>query len=151
MKVIYCQICMDIQRLIHTEWRTCYCGAAGGQYNKDMNTATIGGTFTRVFGIANPFFNDLWPLLTEDAKSKYRSGNKYGPGDCWWGGFVGDNQLFRIDDPAGPRLKIRVKSIDQATNKITIMDKRPFSIDGRYQKEVLVPSNNAASFKGKKK
>lgn len=151
MKLLYCPFCADVVRLSPQSWRMCECGESGGQYNKDNNTATIGGKYTRVFGLANPFFEQMWLYVPDDKRIEFRRDHNYGPGDVWWGGFPGDTQLFRIDDPEGPRLKIRIVKRDIATNVITIIDKRPYTIDGKALKTVIVPSNVRPSFKGKAK
>jgi len=37
MKLVRCNQCGDVTRLIHTKWRQCECGKSGGQYNKVIN------------------------------------------------------------------------------------------------------------------
>ena len=149
MKLLFCPACYDVIRLIPKRWRLCDCKQSGGQYNEDGMTATLGG-LAKVLGIANPFFNELWSVLNEEQKKAYRDSHKYGPGDCWWGEFKGDTQIFRVNDPEGPRLKVLVESVDVQTNRIFIIDDRPYSIDGQKLESVDVPANPVPSFKGKK-
>lgn len=143
MKILACPNCKDVFGLLGKEWRVCVCGESGGQYNTDLMTATLGGR-ARVFGVGNLFFNELFPYLTEEGKQKARPkvGGYSGPNDCWWGEFPGDVQIFRIDSPSGPRLKVKVLHVDPSTNKVVVVDKRKFTIDGRSDlREVVVPSN----------
>ena len=150
MKLLYCPVCADVVRLIAEEWRACDCGESGGQYNTDGMTATLGG-LSRVFGVSNTFFNELWLVLNDEQKAAYREKNHYGPGDCWWGEFQGDTQIFRIAEASGPRLEVFVEKIDIRTNKVIVIDKREFTIDGKKQEFVVVPANPVPSFKGRKK
>jgi hypothetical protein len=55
MKLIRCQYCNDVVRLVKEEWRKCLCKESGGQYNEDDQTVTVGGK-CEVFGIRNDFF-----------------------------------------------------------------------------------------------
>lgn len=80
MKLIYCPDCHDMIAMQTEEWRDCKCGQCGGQYNADRITATVVGK-TKVLGIPNPF-------LDTNPKSAKK-------GECWFGGFKGDNQIFR--------------------------------------------------------
>lgn len=159
MKLIYCPICGDVARLIPSKWRQCECGLSGGQYNADLMTATIGGS-ARVFGVGNPFFNEFWTGLSDEMQQAARK--KYGYGgqsDCWWGEYPGDQQIFRIESPDGPRLQIvRVEPREnntlgrgslerQYTNEVFIVDRRDYTVDGkRGIKSVVVPANPNPSF-----
>lgn len=150
MKLLFCPFCYDVIRLIEREWRQCDCEKSGGQYNKDGMTATLGGA-ARVFGVANPFFDNLWLELDEIQRIKYREKNHYGPGDCWWGEFKGDTQIFRIESAEGPRLRIKVKQVSAQSNEVTIIDSRKHWIDGIFDADnVIVPANVEPSFKGKR-
>ena len=55
MKLIFCNSCKDVVRLIEKKWRKCYCSKSGGQYNVGGVTATVGGD-CKVIGIPNTFF-----------------------------------------------------------------------------------------------
>lgn len=152
MKALYCQICGDVQGLLGQFWRKCVCGASGGQYNSDLMTATIGGA-ARVLGIGNPFFDGLYLFLTAEKKREMRQ-KYYGQPDtdAWWGEFPGDVQIFRIESPDGPRLKVRIRSLgitsatrdrwEPGMNEVTVIDKRPYTIDGKPNlRTVTVPAN----------
>jgi hypothetical protein len=147
MKILFCPSCYDVIRLIEREWRLCDCGLSGGQYNKDGMTATLGG-IARVFGVANPFFNDMWLSLDDLQRQKYRESHGYGPADCWWGEYKGDIQIFKIEAAEGPRLRVKVKNLNKKENEVSIIDNRPYSIDGKKLKSVVVPTNTIPSFKG---
>lgn len=151
MKLIYCDLCGDVTRLVEHRWRTCECGECGGQYNKDKMTATIGGAYVRVFGIANTFFDHLWLFLDDAGRRAVKDAYKFGPENCWWGMFKGDIQIFKINSGEGPRLKVKIVKLDKHTNKVIITDKRDFTVDNQKIKEVVVPSNPVPSYKGKKK
>ena len=138
MKILQCPICRDVVGLLGQEWRKCICGASGGQYNRDLITATLGGR-ARVFGVANPFFNEMFPFLNEEGKAAMHKKLNYVPIDCWWGEYAGDAQIFRIESPDGPRLNVRIVRIDAATNHVAVIDKRPYTIDGRVINAVSVP------------
>jgi hypothetical protein len=151
MKLLYCEVCGDVVRLISKHWRKCECGKSGGQYNKDDMTATISGLFARVFGIGNPFFLPEYPAF-KSSRSRIRFIRKfgYGPTDCWWGDYPGERQLFHIKSPNGPRLRVKIIELATGTNLVEITDKRSYRIDFRADiKEVLVPANPKPSFKGK--
>lgn len=152
MKILYCQICGDVLGLLGQEWRKCVCGDSGGQYNADCMTATVGGK-ARVFGVGNPFFSELYPYTTPETRKEMRK-RFYGQPDtdAWWGEYPGDVQIFRIQSPDGPRLKVKVcslgfdektrKACEPGQNRVTVVDKRPFTIDGKSDlKEVTVPAN----------
>ncbi len=144
MKLLHCPLCGDALGLLGREWRVCVCGASGGQYNADHVTATLGGA-ARVFGVANPFFNEIFPLL--DAAHVRKVHDHFGytdqDGEIWWGEFPGDVQIFRVEDPDGPRLDVDVERVDAKRNKVRVKpDGRPFTIDGKADlTEVVVPSN----------
>jgi hypothetical protein len=137
-------------------WRTCLCGKSGGQYNVDGMTATLGGE-ARVFGVGNPFFEYLYPFLEEAGKRKmWKKFYGHELGDCWWGEYEGDNQILRIVDANGPRLKLKVENIretgpariltESGTNRVTVIDKRMYSFLGKWyrgdQCNFTVPANS---------
>jgi len=138
MKLIRCENCEDVVRLIHTKWRKCECGESGGQYNDDLVTATVGGD-CEVIGIRNDFF---------EAKGKDRKDlNSIIEGE-----YEGDVQIHRIESPEGPKLKMEVEEIDKDTNKLTFKDDRKYTIntDDKSPESVEVPSNpKGPSFKDK--
>jgi hypothetical protein len=150
MKLLFCSDCHDIKGLVKQEWRTCMCGKSGGQYNKDGLTATIGGA-ARVFGIGNPFFNDLYPFLESVGKKKMQQAF-YGhtDGDAWWGEYDGDEQIFRIRDSKGPALKLSVREMeDERLMVISVTDKRVWSLAGGKKPEsILLPRYPGAEFDG---
>lgn len=140
MKLLFCSECGDMKGLHSKEWRMCYCGASGGQYNRDGMTATLGGS-ARVFGVGNPFFNPLYVFLESEGKKKLQK-KYYGheDGDCWWGEYEGDVQIFRIASAYGPRLKVTVREFSKTAMIVTIVDKREHTVDGlRNRVEVTVP------------
>jgi len=151
MKLLFCPICHDALGLLGQEWRKCICGASGGQYNRDQMTATVGG-LARVFGVGNPFFSELYPYTTPETRREMRK-KYYGQPDtdAWWGEYPGDLQIFRIQSPDGPRLKIIIEHLgisektrqawEPGQNRVIIVDKRPFTIDSKVLKEVIVPAN----------
>lgn len=55
MKLIRCQYCNDLIRLVKEEERVCLCKESGGRYNEDDQTAVIWGK-CEVIGIRNDFF-----------------------------------------------------------------------------------------------
>lgn len=143
MKLVYCPTCHDVFSITHAKWRICTCKRSGGQYNRDMVTATIGGN-ARVFGVANPFFTKEWLELTEEQRIQKRIEYHYQePHDCWWGDYKGDIQLFRITEPRGPRLKVRVNSILDSqpfpTMEVTIIDRRDYRVGDDRPDKVIVP------------
>jgi len=128
MKLLFCPLCRDVRGLHYAEWRKCLCGESGGQYNEDNVTATIGGA-ARVFGIANPFFNELFPILetwqVEIVRKKWGYDDRRG--ECWWGEFGGDQQIMRIPSADGPRLVVR-----KDDGRVIIEDERTdYTIDGK--------------------
>ncbi len=149
MKLLFCPLCYDVIRLVEREWRKCDCELSGGQYNKDGMTATLGG-YARVLGISNTFFNELWMELDNEQRASYRERNHYGPGDCWWGEFKGDTQIFRVASAEGPRLRIKVTALDGRTNELKVIDIRAYTVDGQVLPIVTAPANPLPSFKGNK-
>lgn len=146
MKLIYCPICGDVVRLIESRWRLCACRVSGGQYNMDMTTATVGG-HARVFGIGNPFFNELFQYLDDEGKARMRK-DLYGrETDCWWGEWEGDVQIFRVESAEGPRVRLKVAPLSAAEVKLTVVDKRDYTVGRKKLKEVVVPRNHSPSFK----
>lgn len=143
MKLLFCPACHDAFSLRPEQWRRCRCGASGGQYNRDKETATIGGR-ARVFGVGNPFFFPTWLAKTDNERQALRASYYQRSQDCWWGespDTPGDVQLFRIADAAGPRLRIKIIYNHDHTlrNKtIKIIDKRVFTVDGHELKEVTM-------------
>lgn len=135
MKLIYCPGCHDVHGLTMGEWRKCLCGESGGQYNEDGMTATLGGR-ARVFGVGNPFFNELYPYLDVEGKRKMRVAFYGQPDtDAWWGDYPGEQQIFRIFSADGPRLQVKVEDptseadvafeVDPKTMmRVTVTDKR---------------------------
>lgn len=142
MKILFCPSCHDVHGLVMNEWRMCLCGLSGGQYNKDGMTATIGGE-ARIFGVGNPFFDYLYPFLEEKGKKEmWRKYYGHEMGDCWWGEYKGDLQLFRIKSATGPRLKIEVKIVDKAQMNVIIVDKRDYTVSNLGKIPfVTVPQN----------
>ena len=152
MKLLFCPICHDVLGLLDLHWRTCICGCSGGQYNPDGMTATIGG-MGKVFGVGNPFFNDLYPFLENKGKREMRQ-KFYGQpdSDCWWGDYPGERQIFHIQDPTGPRVKTKIVKQNVTSNTIAIVDKRQVWIDGKDDiKEVTVPRNTQIRKLGRKR
>ena len=136
MKLVYCPVCGDVLRLIELEWRECYCGHSGGQYNKDLMTATVGGR-ARVLGVANFFFEHLFPRLSRTQKRKLRKDLTGQPDtDCWWSQFPErDMQIVAIKNPAGPRIRMRVETRPGAKrSKITITDRRQYTVAGKRRR-----------------
>jgi hypothetical protein len=142
MKLLFCPLCRDVQGLIMQTWRCCLCGKSGGQYNADGMTATLGGE-ARVFGVGNPFFEYLYPFLEEKGKrAMWKKYYGHELGDCWWGEYEGDNQVLRILDVKGPRLKLKVVNLQETgpdriltesgTNHITVIDKRQYMFLGKW-------------------
>lgn len=150
MKLLYCTKCGDVVRLIHTKWRKCECGKSGGQYNVDLITATVAGE-CKIFGIPNPFFDEVVFHLRDDSRQWYRDKFGYGKEDIWYGEKPGDLQIFRIQNANGPRLKCTVKRIDKTHSKTIITDKRDYVIDGENNRPFVICENNfKPSFKKKK-
>lgn len=152
MKLVYCPNCGDVVRLIHQKWRRCACGKSGGQYNEDLMTATIGGE-SLCFGVGNYFFNDMWKYLEDEQKQEYRSDNVSSAltVDCWWSAKDGrgDFQVIRIESAKGPRIQMKVgKKIDKRGRiKVTITDKREYTVKGKRLKTLDPPYNARPSFR----
>lgn len=144
MKLIRCNKCEDVVRLIEREWRNCDCGKSGGQYNEDMISATIGGD-CEVIGLRNDFFK-------EKPFSKKRGED--GKNIIIQGEYLGDNQIYRIKSSKGPRLKIEITENDNNTHDITFTDKRKYTINLKGNKSPKtikgIPSNKKPSFKDTK-
>ncbi len=151
MKLIRCKQCNDVVRLIEKQWRVCYCGKSGGQYNKDLMSATVAGDCD-VVGISNLFFDDDFRKLTEKQKVKFRKKINHFPGEIWYGELEGDEQIFRIKNPKGPRLRMKVVILSKKRVKSIITDKRNYSIKRQRNnkpKFVILPNNLTPYFKGK--
>lgn len=144
MKLVKCNQCGDVTRLIHTKWRQCECGKSGGQYNDDMISATVGGD-CEVIGLRNDYF-ELKPF------SKDR--NKDGLNAIIQGEYENDVQIHRIKSPKGPKLKMDIKPVDDENNEITFTDNRKYTINlkgDKSPKKITVPRNdNGPSFKDDK-
>jgi hypothetical protein len=137
MKLIFCPDCHYVFNLITQRWLLCGCGHSGGQYNRDKVTATIGGKAT-VFGIGNPFFAHDWQALSEAQREVRRVASGYSGRDCWWGDFPGDVQIFRVEDPHGPRARIKMYyDRDTLGYRISIVDKRPMLVGGNPELRVV--------------
>lgn len=147
MKLLFCPDCHDVHGLVMQEWRMCLCGASGGQYNRDGMTATVGGK-ARVFGVGNPFFNELYSFLAVEGKRKVRQAFYGQPDtDAWWGEYDADQQILRIKDANGPRLQVRVRPCecgkdDCGQMTVVIVDKREHWLVGKSGiGSVTVPKN----------
>lgn len=115
MKLIYCNKCRDVVRLIVEKWRTCKCKSIGGQYNSEGLTATISGE-GKIIGIPNTFFMDDFKKIHDlkwknhkkfhDELKKFRKkfGYLHNESEAWFGEHKGEWQVFRIKNPSGPRL-----------------------------------------------
>lgn len=148
MKFIYCPVCGDAVLLTNLSWRACECGSSGGQYNPDNTTCTVGGV-AKVFAVANPFFEPLFPLLNDEQKLKLAARHGYGSSEAWWSP-DGDRQVFRIADAAGPRLEMEVRT-DGQVNHLTITDSRDYTVAGERMTEVDSAANLEQIFKWEKK
>jgi hypothetical protein len=140
MKLIRCKTCEDVVRLIHTEWRKCYCGKSGGQYNDDLLSATVGGN-CEVIGIRNDFF-------TESKKNRFKEHRNV----LILGEYIGDTQIHRINSPKGPKLKMIFDKIDDETVQITFKDRRKVTVNlrsNKHPKTLKLPFNKIPSFKPK--
>jgi hypothetical protein len=143
VKLIRCNTCEDVVRLVHTKWKTCECGKSGGQYNDDLISATIGGD-CEVIGLRNDFFK-------EQPFSKKRNGKDV----IIQGEYLGDNQIHRIKSGKGPKLKMEIKDNGDGTHDIIFKDKREYTVNikgsDKKPKELKgVTSNTEPSFKDKK-
>jgi hypothetical protein len=144
MKLIRCEKCEDVVRLVHTKWRKCDCGKSGGQYNDDMISATIGGS-CEVIGLRNDFFQEK-----QFSKGRGEDGKNL----IIQGEYVGDNQLHRIKSGDGPKLKMEISENDDDTHDIIFTDEREYTINLKGDKSPKtlkgIPSNKKPSFKDKK-
>ena len=151
MKLIRCKKCNDVVRLIHTKWRTCDCGKSGGQYNDDLLSATVGGKCD-IVGISNLFFDDKFRALSDKEKVKFRKKINHHYQEIWYWELLGDFQIHRIKSPEGPRLKIKIKRIDDKNVKLIFKDKRKYSLNipgDRSPKSIVIESPMISSFKEK--
>lgn len=140
MKLIICKNCDDVVRLIHTNWRKCECGKSGGQYNEDLQSATVGGD-CEVIGIKNDW------VKAGKQKRKQADLNHIIQGE-----YLGDVQIHRIISSDGPRLKMEINQLDKEFNEIIFKDKRKYTINvkgaDKSPKSVKVPINKKGpSFK----
>jgi hypothetical protein len=143
MKLIRCNNCDDVVRLVHTKWKTCECGKSGGQYNDDLISATIGGD-CEVIGLRNDYF-----------KEKPFSKKRNDKATIIQGEYLGDDQIHRIKSPKGPKLKMEIKDNGDGTHDIIFKDKRDYTVNikggDKKPKELKgIPSNKVSSFKVKK-
>lgn len=71
MKLYLCSDCFDVQALTDYEWRSCKCGASGGRYNADGDTATVAGSAV-LYGLSNKVFTagraDAWKYDESNGK-----------------------------------------------------------------------------------
>ncbi len=148
MKLVRCNNCEDVVRLIHTKWRKCECGKSGGQYNDDMMSATVGGD-CEVIGLRNDFF-------TKKPFSKARNGHdeKGLINVIVQGEYLGDVQIHRIISGNGPKLNMDIKELDDEFNEITFNDKRKYTVNvkggDKSPETIKIPINkNGPSFKTK--
>ena len=148
MKLIRCNQCGDVARLIHTKWRQCECGKSGGQYNDDMISATVGGD-CEVIGLRNDYF-ELKPF----SKARTKTDDLGMINGIIQGEYLGDVQIHRIISGKGPKLKMIIEPIDDENNKITFTDNRKYTINlkgDKSPKTITVPRNDAGpSFKDDK-
>ena len=140
MKLILCKSCLDVVRLVHTKWRKCECGEAGGQYNDDLLSATVGGN-CEVIGIRND-----WVSAGKQKRNEAKLNN------IIQGEYLGDVQIYRIISPDGPKLNIEIKKLDNNFNEITFKDRRKYTINvkgsNKSPKTIKVPINKKGpSFK----
>ena len=144
MKLIRCNQCGDVARLVHTKWRKCECGKSGGQYNADMISATVGGD-CEVIGLRNDYFEKKQFSKAREDKAL---------STMIQGEYLGDNQIHRIKSGDGPRLKMKIEQIDDENNQITFTDDREYTINlkgDKSPKTIEVPLNKVGpSFKGGK-
>lgn len=153
MKLIRCKSCNDVVRLIAKNWRMCDCGKSGGQYNKDLMSATVAGECD-IVGISNLFFDDDFRKLSEKQKVKYRKKINHFTSEIWYGEVEGDEQILRIKNPKGPRLRMNIVVLSKKRVKAIITDKRKYSINRKKNnmpKFIITENNLQPSFKDKKK
>lgn len=130
MKLIYCPLCGDVFSLRAEFWGCCVCGKSGGQYDPNDVTGVIGG-YARVFGIGNVFFAEDWEDISLEERKLRRkeAGYTQMETDCWWGEFVGDVQITRIESATGPnpnwagihlkkKGKQKAKSVDEIVKEL---------------------------------
>jgi len=148
MKLVRCNNCEDVVRLVHTKWRQCECSKSGGQYNEDLMSATVGGD-CEVIGLRNDYF-------TKKPFSKARKGNdeKGDLGHIIQGEYLGDVQIHRIKSGDGPRLNMVIVKLDDEFNEVTFDDKRKYTVNvkggDKSPKTIKIPINhNGPSFKAK--
>lgn len=133
MKLLNCNVCNDVVRLIHTKWKVCECGACGGQYNEDLLSATVAGDCS-VFGISNWFFDKEFNELNSEDQEAKKKKHGHPPQFIWFGEYVGDIQIIRIENPNGPRIKMDVEFDGNSTfSKIT--DDRQFTLGTQSGKD----------------
>lgn len=140
MKLIRCKSCNDVVRLIERKWRMCECGKGGGQYNKDMVTATVGGDCD-VVGISNLFFDDKYRKMSEKEKTEHKKEIDHSPCEIWYGGGYEDEQIFKIKSPKGPRLNADVEWIN-GDSKLTFKDKRDFNGASKKNPKFIITKDN---------
>jgi len=153
MKLIRCKECNDVVRLIAKKWRMCDCGKSGGQYNADLMSATVAGNCD-IVGISNLFFDDKFRALTEENKVIFRKENNHHWCEIWYGEMEGDEQILRIKNPKGPRLKMDIVVLSKKRVKAIITDKRKYSINRKHNnmpKFIITENNLQPSFKNIKK
>ena len=147
MKLIRCNNCEDVVRLIETKWRKCECGKSGGQYNGDSLSATIGGD-CEVIGIRNDFF-----ATKPFSKARNESDDKGQKNVIIQGEYEGDVQLHRIESGDGPKLKMDFEKIDKDTLKVTFTDDRKYTMNlkgDKSPKVIELPASDSPSFKKEK-
>jgi hypothetical protein len=91
-----------------------------------------------VFGIGNPFFNEEWSQITEDQREQRRMASGYSLRDCWWGNFPGDTQIFQVENPNGPRARIKIiYNRATFTRSIHIVDRRLILVGGNPELRIV--------------
>lgn len=143
MKLIRCNTCNDVVRLVHIEWRTCDCKESGGQYNEDLLSATVAGN-CQVLGLSNLFFDEEFCQMNHDEQVEYRKEIGHHWCEIWRGEVKGDHQIIRIDNPLGPRIDMDVEWIEEGKiTRSTITDDREYrlNIPGDTTKRELVLHN----------
>ncbi len=143
MKLIRCKVCNDVVRLVAKKWRMCDCGKSGGQYNKDMMSATVAGECD-IVGISNLFFDDEFRKLSEKEKVKFRKKINHHWCEIWYGEMEGDEQILRIKNPKGPRLRMDIIVLSKKRVKAVITDKRKYSINRKHNSspKFIITANN---------
>lgn len=146
MKLIRCKNCDDVVRLIHTKWRKCECGESGGQYNGLSMSATVGGD-CEVIGIRNDLF-----FYEPFSKERVEIDEISARNAIIQGEYEGDIQIYRIESPDGPNLKMEMEKIDDIL-KITFTDDRKYTINlkgDKSPKSINIPFSDVPSFKSEK-